>query len=192
MADLALEFAQQKYAVLRRCVTEPQLSLLYRYASNRAKLGIMTHDRQVPEALSAYGDIFMDGLLMDLLPVAEQATGKKLFPTYSYFRVYKRGDALAKHKDRPSCEISLTVCLGYAGEEPWPILIEIPSGVSSIDLNPGDALIYRGVDCPHWREPLTGDHAVQVFLHYVDQNGPLAEWKFDKRPSLSPERLLGE
>lgn len=192
MPELAIEFAQQKYAVLRHCVTEPQLSLLYRYACKRAKLGAMTHDRQVPKALSAYGDVFMDGLLTDLLPAAEQATGRKLFPTYSYFRIYKRGDALAKHKDRPSCEISLTVCLGYAGEGPWPILIEIPSGVSSIDLNPGDALIYRGVECPHWREPFTGDHAVQVFLHYVDQNGPLAEWKFDKRSSLSSERLIDE
>jgi len=24
----------------------------------------------------------------------------------------------------------------------------------------------------------------QVFMHYVDANGPYAEWKFDKRPLL--------
>jgi hypothetical protein len=49
-------------------------------------------------------------------------------------------------------------------------------------------MFYRGVECPHWREPLNGDHVAQVFLHYVDQNGPYAEWKYDKRPALSFKR----
>ena len=131
MSDLALEFAKKKYAVLRQCLTDPRLSLLYRYACKRAKLGAMTHDRQVPEAMSAYGDVFMDGLLTDLLPAAEQATGKKLFPTYSYFRVYKRGDVLAKHTDRQACEISLTLCLGYEAERPWPICPLTTAGTPS-------------------------------------------------------------
>jgi hypothetical protein len=54
-----------------------------------------------------------------------------------------------------------------------------------VSLNPGDGLIYRGCDCYHWREPFAGDHLAQVFLHYVDQNGPNTEWKYDKRPRLS-------
>lgn len=144
----------------------------------------MAHDAQVPDAWSAHGDLFMDGLLLDTLPLAEEVTQAKLFPTYSYFRVYKKGDVLDKHKDRPSCEISLSICMGYQADGPWPIWIETLEGVSSIDLYPGDAMFYRGIECPHWREPLTGERVVQVFLHYVDQNGPYAEWKFDKRPSL--------
>jgi len=126
----------------------------------------------------------MEGLLLDLLPLAEQLASAKLFPTYSYFRVYQRGDALNKHTDRPSCEISSSICLGREAQGPWPIWIEGPEGISSIDLEPGDGLFYRGIECPHWREPLTEDLVAQVFLHYVDQNGPHAEWKFDKRTSL--------
>jgi hypothetical protein len=30
----------------------------------------------------------------------------------------------------------------------------------------------------------------QVFMHYVDEKGPYAEWKFDKRPSLSSLRQV--
>jgi hypothetical protein len=187
--DLADRFARQKYVILRQCLTDPQLSLLYRYACKRATSDSMTHDSQVPEALSAYGDLFMDGLLQDTQPLVEQVTATKLFPTYSYFRVYRRGDALSKHTDRPSCEISLTLCLGYQAERPWPIFIETPEGVSSsVELYPGDGLLYRGIECPHWREPLSGEMAIQVFLHYVNQDGPMADWKSDKRASLSSQR----
>lgn len=121
---------------------------------------------------------------MDLLPAAESVTRLKLFPTYSYFRVYKRGDILVKHTDRPACEISVTLCLGYQAEHPWPILFEGQAGISFIELAPGDALFYRGVECTHWREPMVGERAAQAFLHYVDQNGPYAEWKYDKRPAI--------
>ena len=91
----------------------------------------------------------MDGLLMDLLPRAEELSGLQLFPTYSYFRVYHRGDVLGKHTDRQSCEISLSLCLGYQGEKPWPLMVEGPGGSSAVALAPGDALLYRGIECPH-------------------------------------------
>ena len=42
-----------------------------------------------------------------------EITGLNLKPTYSYWRLYKTGDVLKRHKDRPSCEVSTTLCLGY-------------------------------------------------------------------------------
>jgi len=188
MSDLAELFAKQKYVIWRSCLKDPDLSLLHRYARRRADVGTMYLDGTAPGALSAAGDVFMDGLLVDLLPRAEEICRLNLFPTYSYFRVYHRGDVLTKHTDRPSCEISLSLCLGYQGEKPWPLLVEGPAGVSSVELAPGDGLLYKGIECPHWRESLDGDDTVQLFLHYVDQNGPYAEWKYDKRPALSFKR----
>jgi hypothetical protein len=188
MTDLAELFARQKYVVWRSCVQGPQLPLLYRWACRRAETGTMFLDGTGPGAMSSAGDVFMDGLLMDLLPGAEEISRLKLFPTYSYFRLYHRGDVLAKHTDRPSCEISLSLCLGYEGEKAWPLIVEGPQGVSSVELAPGDGLLYRGIECPHWRESLESDCTAQVFLHYVDQNGPYAEWKYDKRPALSFKR----
>jgi len=181
--DLVESFTRQKHVVLRQCLADDKLSPLYRYARKRATTG--ANDSYVPGAYSAYGDFFMDGLLLDVLPLAEQLTGAKLFPTYSYLRVYHRGNVLARHTDRPSCEISSSICLGHEAKRPWPIWIEGPEGISSVELAPGDALFYRGIQCAHWREPLTEDLVAQVFLHYVDQNGPNASWKFDKRTSLT-------
>jgi hypothetical protein len=191
MTEPADQFARQKYVVWRSCVKNPDLNLLYRYACRRAERGTMSPDGTAPGALAAPGDFFMDGLLQELLPLAESVSRLKLFPTYSYFRVYQRGDVLAKHKDRPACEISLTLCLGYEAEEPWPIFVEGPAGASAISLAPGDALVYRGIECAHWREALEGEKVAQVFLHYVDQNGPYAEWKYDKRPALPFTRPHG-
>src|SRR5713226_5669873 len=66
MTDLADLFARQKYVVWRSCVKDPELSLLYRYACKRAELGTMKLDDTSPGALSAPGDVFMDGLLIDM------------------------------------------------------------------------------------------------------------------------------
>jgi hypothetical protein len=141
-------------------------------------------DGQVRGTPAAYGDFFMDGLLGELTPIIEKATGLKLFPTYSYFRVYKRGDVLLQHTDRPACEISATLALGYDPGRPWPIWIEGANGPTAVILEEGDGLLYRG-QCRHWRDAFDGDHSAQVFLHYVDQNGPNADWRFDKRPNLA-------
>jgi hypothetical protein len=127
----------------------------------------------------------MDGLLQDLVPEVERISALKVFPTYSFLRLYRRGNVLQRHCDRAACEISVSLCLGYLADETWPIWIEGTSGIAKVHLEPGDALVYRGMECAHWREALAGDHVAQLFLHYVDQNGPYAEWKFDKRPGVA-------
>ena len=69
-------------------------------------------DKQVPNTYSHCADMVMETLMMKVLPRMEKETGLQLIPTYSYARIYKKGDILRRHKDRPSCEISTTVNLG--------------------------------------------------------------------------------
>ena len=156
-------------------------------------------DQQVPNTYSHYADQVMETLLVKMLPVMAKETGLILTPTYSYARIYKKGDILRRHKDRPSCEISTTLNLGG---DPWPIFIDGTGADSVIDeykqilkpnapegtkvlLDVGDMLVYSGCELEHWREPLEGDVCAQVFLHYNHVNGPFAEKnRFDKRPML--------
>ncbi len=115
-------------------------------------------DRQVMNTYSHYADPVMETLLMKMLPVMKKETGLDLIPTYSYSRIYKNGDILKRHKDRPSCEISTTLNLGG---EPWPIFIDGTGADSVIDeykqihkpnappgtkvlLDVGDMLVYSG------------------------------------------------
>ena len=144
------------------------------------------NDEQVPETYSHYSDIAMETLLKGLKPLMEDETGLKLYETYSYARIYKKGDILKRHKDRYSCEFSTTLNLG--GDN-WPIYLE-PSGEEGkegkkISLTQGDMLIYKGCEVEHWREPFTGENCAQVFLHYNDASDEKAEEnKFDGRPFL--------
>ena len=87
-------------------------------------------DDQVLNTYSIYGDPTFDTLLMKMLPVMKRETGLNVVPTYSYARIYKKGDILRRHKDRPSCEISTTINLGG---DPWPIFIDGTGADSVID-----------------------------------------------------------
>ena len=165
---------------------------------DNGSLGTWT-DKQIPNTYSHYADMVMETLLMKVLPKMQQETGLQLIPTYSYARIYKRGDILRRHKDRPSCEISTTLNLGG---NPWPIFIDGTGADNVIDeyknivkpgapegtkvlLDVGDMLVYSGCELEHWREPFDGDICGQVFLHYNHVNGPFAEKnKFDGRPML--------
>jgi hypothetical protein len=146
------------------------------------------NDSQCPLSQAVHGALAFDKLLETCLPYFEQASGLKLYPTYSYARLYnQQGEELKNHRDRPACEISATLTLGFDGDV-WSIYMgdhEDKTNSSKIDMAIGDAVMYRGCDKWHWREPyFEGQWQAQVFLHYVDADGPHAEWKYDKRESL--------
>jgi len=153
--------------------------------------GKASPDIQCPNAPSVYGASFFEELLENLRPFFEKECGKKLHPTYSYARLYRPGDVLEPHTDRPSCEISATITLDIDGQA-WPIYFSDLDGknVSKIKMNVGDAVLYRGMDKKHWRDEYKeGTQQLQVFLHYVDQNGPHSDFKYDQRESLGIEKI---
>lgn len=117
-------------------------------------------------------------LLKVCLPKVEKITGLDLYPTYSYSRLYQTGNELKKHKDRESCEISVTIKLNDSENYNWPIIIEN----KEFFLNSGDAVIYKGCEVEHWRNVVnTANYKLgQVFLHYVDKNGPYTAYRYDK------------
>ena len=143
-------------------------------------------DEQVPGTYVHYSDVAMETLLAWMHPVMKKHTGLDLSPMYSYARIYRKGDKLDRHKDRPSCAISTTMALGF--DKPYPIYLDPTGGVNNkgikVDLNPGDMLVYRGCDLEHWRKPFEGDDCVQVFLHYNEEGTFKPEDKFDGRSHI--------
>lgn len=181
------------------------LNLVYSYSiikfSNQKKFNI---DGQTNSLISEHGDYLMETLMDMSTPVVEQNVGKKLWPTYSYFRIYDKGSDLKIHKDRPSCEYTVALCLGadpidqpyeiFVGEEDENSDYKYYSEVGEeykryriehkFPMIPNNAVIFKGMDKIHWREVCQHDHFTTVFLHYVDQEGPYKEYKFDKRNML--------
>jgi hypothetical protein len=122
-------------------------------------------------------DGIMEALCVSKINIIEKETNLKLLPTYSCWRFYTMGADLSKHTDRNACEVSVTCMINSDGTK-WPIFVKD----KEYHLEVGDALIYPGITEYHWREEFKGDWHAQVFLHYVDQNGPYKDYAFDGRP----------
>ena len=127
-------------------------------------------------------------------------TGKRVAPSYAYFRVYQKGDVCTVHSDRESCEHSLSMLLSYSDDIVWPFEIgrhryefadacnmqkaddfgDEPS--KEVMLNPGDAILYQGCNYRHGRTmPNPNRWSAHLFLHWVDLDGPFKEWAFDRQ-----------
>ena len=179
------EFATHSYTFIEQLISPQDRTRLCQRALDLSRALEEVPPDPVPSAFERCGDFHMEGLLESLVPEIEQVTQRPLFPTYSFFRIYRAGNKLERHTDRPACEFSVSLNLGYRAPVPWPLWVEGPLGARSAALEPGDAVVYRGIECPHWRESFDGEFVAQLFLHYVDQEGPHAEWRFDKNRRLS-------
>jgi len=197
-------FKKKKYTVIKQAISKDLASFVANYFMMQKQVydtcrnaryispfeNIIGHyegqDEQIPHTYSQYSNIAMETLMLKCQPKMEEATGLKLYPAYTYARIYKKGDELKRHKDRFSCEISTTMNL--AGDD-WPIYLE-PSGEVGkkgikVDLKPGDMLVYSGCELEHWRNKFRGKECIQAFLHYNNRKTPGAKDNmFDKRPHL--------
>jgi len=200
MIDTLEHFKNEKYVVVKNFIDEDISFLLYNFVKTQAqavdfkyvyqneyynkKLDGTFDDPQAPGDFSKYGDPLFDTLLNLTCERVSKITGVDLVPTYSYHRLYTKGSELLRHKDRNSCEISATLCLGSDTDTPWPICLKKIDGTEvGYDLSPGSILIYRGCEIEHWRPPYEGNHHAQVFLHYNDRNGKFNN-VYDGRPLL--------
>lgn len=137
-------------------------------------------DPQIPNSPSVHNYQPFVGLLCEKVTDMNRLVEDKVLPTYAYSRIYKNGDVLHPHKDRPACEISVTLNLGGDGSS-WPIWFTKPNGEKvSCDLKPGQAIIYLGCISEHWREAFQGQEYGQVFLHYVRLKGRYVHHCFDQ------------
>jgi len=134
-----MSFKKNKYCVIRQAVSKDMATFIYNYFLMKKQvydtclksryispyeilLGeYEPSDGQMPDTYSCYADIVMETLMLKCQPIMEKTTGLKLQPAYAYARIYKKGDILQRHKDRPSCEISTTMHLG--GDE-WSIYLD--------------------------------------------------------------------
>ena len=139
----------------------------------------------------------------------EKIIGRDLYETYYYDRFYFPGQKLSNHVDRDACEISVTMHISSNLKEPWALWIKTPDNYSDkknshliskgenryIYLGSGDAVLYKGCERPHWRDPMPGlletslDYTKgnerkdlyyhQIFFHYVLQDGERAHCAWD-------------
>ena len=165
-------------------------------------------ESQVQGSLARYWHPQYRKIHSDIRLKIEKQIGRKLYNTYYYDRFYFPGQELKKHTDRPACEISISVHISTNLEEYWPIFIKTPyvfaesqectkvkklintGDIVAVNLNPGDGVLYKGCERPHWRDKMPGTFEMmsggeelyyhQIFFHYVLQDGIRAHHAWDK------------
>ena len=111
----------------------------------------------------------------------ETVVGEKLLPTYCFITGYTNNSYMASHKDRQSCEISVSINL--ASTIDWGLYItDLQGSTTKVITKVGDGVIYLGPQVEHWRNLLITDKPefyIQTFLHYVKANGEYADLEND-------------
>lgn len=167
------------------------------------KNNVLLHpvDMYVPGAFCRYKFPDYNELYVIVKSKIESILNMKLLPTYYFDRFYFVDQELKPHVDRPACEISVTLQISSNHQdEPWPIFFKDLTGKETyVSMDDGDATIYMGCQCKHWRNSLpsryTEDQKLlmksknieddtyhhQIFFHYVDSQGPFTEYAYDNR-----------
>jgi hypothetical protein len=188
-----MDFEKDGYVKVKNLLSRDICKIAENYALYDRFNDYTPDDNQVLGSHIKYADSLMESLLLFLKPEIEKCVDLQLLPTYSYMRIYRPGDVLEDHRDRPSCEISVTIPLGFryidkSEDYKWPIHVFVNDEKRYIHCDIGEGLIYKGCDIKHGRDLFDvakGSYQIQVFLHYVDANGSYAKThKYDGRKAI--------
>lgn len=163
----------KKYVVLTGALSPFVCQQLVQEMFSLHEQGLLEKDEQCPKSESIYDAPFFKDLHTKFARTLSEHAGKTLLPTYTYARIYRKGEILEKHVDRPSCEYSATITLGYDGDTVWPIFFGSTGDNfgTPVNLEIGELAFYKGQEIEHWRSEFKGKWQVQAFFHYVDADG---------------------
>jgi alkylated DNA repair dioxygenase AlkB len=181
--DTSRVFAQRGVTEISEFFTATEFDGLRRHVETKVHGKLfqsMEGDSQVEGAPAEYGDPVAEQLLSLKTSFLRDLLHLDLVPTYSYLRLYRPGDRLSAHRDRPACEI--TVSASLAADPAWPLGILVEGRVVDYCPAPRGAVAFRGHELLHWRGTLSGDGPVaHVLFHYVLRHGPCGSWAYDRR-----------
>ena len=209
------DYWQDGYALVRGLIP-PELAnaLLQTLKADMAEqvLPLQDFSQSAPildrPAIELYGHHYkpMIQFLWGLTPIVSKLADRELLPTYNYFRIYPRDAICRVHSDRDACEHSLSLTLAYSDDIPWPLEIDRglldearpikdtfdDANVASLPMNPGDAVLYRGIEHRHGRTiPNPNRWSAHMFLHWVDRSSRQRRFAFDGHGPTSEKIEFG-
>lgn len=161
------------FAETRGLVPQPWLGALQRYYAALVAGGFLAASDDQSHRYTAHDEPIAAEWHRLLWPLVSRAIPEPIRPTYSYLGLYRPGAVLERHTDREECEYTLSLTIdarpSAARDDAWPLCLELPDGrmVRSL-LAPGDGLLFKGRDLPHYREALPqGRTSWSVFFHFI-------------------------
>ena len=110
-----------------------------------------------------YGDIAIDSLLETYFPKIQEVWDKKLYPSFTYARIYGAGTGLDMHRDRIGSDVTCSVKLSGP---PFPFVINGEEGSAERPqhyiISQGDALVWNGNKYTHGHSDEISDEALNA------------------------------
>ena len=199
------DYSENGYATIRGLIPPEVASNLFtqvqidlRAAGKSFETFAKSHPLSKQQTVDISGHFYrpLTTFLWGMTPIMSELTGADLLPSYDYFRIYHKDDICRVHSDRPSCEHSVSLTLVYSDDVPWPLEVgstrvssEGPcvddfgdEPFSSVEMQPGDAVLYRGMDLRHGRmQPNPNQWSAHLFLFWVERGGEFAQHAFDEQ-----------
>ena len=193
-------FLDPLYVKLLQTYFDLKYKSLQYYKEERAYHTLSIDQGDVADSLGFYGDMLTESIADIYLPVICKELELNLSPSYTYARIYEKGNALVPHIDRPACEVSMSCPITISGDTVSTIYVSNYQHTSrfnisiedakrrgdytKVDLLPGDAVVYTGCNRLHWREPIESEYIIQFFMHYILTDGKNFDCVFDHRPYM--------
>ncbi len=134
------------------------------------------------KTFSRYNYPKLKPILFEIKHFLKELLEEDLFETYCFDRFYFADSRMFPHTDREACEISVSLNISSNVTEPYPLWIKTEEGEVPLYTDPGDAVIYKGREFKHWRDPMIGDrdsYHHQAFFHYIRADGHYVERAWD-------------
>ena len=199
------DYKNDGYATIRELIPREVASMLFKQmqidlkaAGKSFETFAKTHPLSKQHTIDISGHFYrpLTTFLWGMTPIIGELTGADLLPSYNYFRIYHKDDICRVHSDRPSCEHSVSLTLAYSDDIPWPleigsepVTVEGPCAdnfgdepYSAVEMLPGDAVLYRGMDLRHGRmQPNPNRWSAHLFLFWVERGGNFKQHAFDEQ-----------
>jgi hypothetical protein len=172
------DFENHRYLVEKNFLDANVVTFLRSYyldTMSKGK-GHIGHDRT---SYNSYGEACADTLLYAMREKMVAVTGVPLNPGFSFVRLYRKGEKLRRHIDRGANEVNCTIQID--APTPWSLGLEVEGKEIIVTQDDGDALIYHGLENPHWRDQYSGEQHLQLILAYVIKGGEHEACSFDGR-----------
>jgi hypothetical protein len=158
-------FRTNKYAVLKGLLPEPWIRLMLHEQHELLQCGAMKSQ----PSMNRYG--MTDPPLASLVnyclcDLVGEIVGRPVVPTYAFGIHYLPGGHIEPHTDRPQNELSMSLSLAVTPEGGVTRLFagSEASDLTPVALEPNGALLYRGIEVVHAREPVPEGHTCDQMI----------------------------
>jgi hypothetical protein len=162
---------RERLCLLPSLLHPMQVRALARYYRELIEAGWSCGDDQVERRHGWHNEPLCSFLHHQLTEVVARIANEPVKATYCYASAYRGSAALSAHLDRRQCEYTLSLLIDHRSEsspDPWPLWFWGPDGKVSVNLEIGDAALFRGCELPHWREAAPADQdQITLLFHWV-------------------------